>query len=1255
MNDAPLARDPARPRGTIPYGPRGLVFLGLSLSLLLPILFAVLLWFDLERANDASAERAGIVAESIQRQFGERLEQVANDMRGIAETAASSGAPARPADGEYAAVLHDIVVLRPGHGGDAQGIDAQGRATDAGWLPPPDRLARLSGLSIGAPVHSIADKRWLVPVAWDGLGGWRVGARIDADWFADALSGYQVGEGGMLNLAHRDRVLIARSTDNQLYAGTRIGPSLLFDGPQRKQAYGKFVEKSVIDGTERQFVFRRIPRTPVIVIVGVAQRHILALWWRFALISFSAAVLLASLWFWLSREFQSSHARQAQLLAELREQSQRGEEARRIAKLGDWTWNVETGEVNWSPEVFAICGVPPRDGPLRIQEIPDFVHPDDRERMHGYLSRAAAGGVLNETQYRILRPDGEVRWLYARAEWVDRTPGFRRLRGIQQDITELAEARDQLRRAQDEYRFLFDHNPLPLCVYDRLTLDILAVNDAMAQHYGYAREELLAKNMIDIRPPEEVAPTRALLLAPSDQYPQGRVWTHSHRNGQRMRMMAFGHEIDFEGHPARLIVLHDVTEREVIEQRFQLVARATSDAIWDWDPQTDTTWRSDNAYALFGYERNEIGTTRQAVETVLHPDDRMRIGASLDAAITSDASEWEETYRLRRKDGSYAEVLDRALILRDAHGHAIRMVGGMLDVTQRRRNEAELRLFRRAVESADNSILIADARVPGLPAVYVNRAFERMTGYAANEIIGTACRFLVESDGDEPGVVAIRQAIAEQRETRALLHDRRKDGEEYWNDFHLAPVRGADGELTHFVSIQSDVSERQQILEQLAYRATYDELTGLPNRQLLFDRLQQGIRNADLQGRGIGVLFVDLDEFKLINDSMGHSAGDEVLRTIARRFEKAVRSPDTLGRFGGDEFVVILTEQIDEDGVGRVIERISAALAQPVDIAGAPHYVTASIGYCRYPDAGADAETLLKKADLAMYQAKQQGRNRAIAYHADFDAGVNQRLHLVSALRDGLQRDEFCLAFQPVFDRDGIAVGLEALLRWQHPERGLVAPEHFIGVCEDSGLIVLLGRWVLNEAARHHALLAASGLGHLRIAVNVSVAQFQQSLYEDVRNAMETHALPQGVLELELTESVIMVAPEAAIATMRQIDALGVSIAVDDFGTGYSSLAYLKRLPIDRLKIDRSFVGDLGRDADDEAICTSIIQLAHSLGLTTVAEGVETAQQREWLHARGCDEMQGFLLGAPLPFEQTLQALLAAGAAQSTDASRVSG
>ena len=1230
-------------------GLRGLLLTGFTLSLLLPIVFALLVWHDLDRENAYTAERGHIIAQAVQRQLGERLSWLADELQERAELAS---VPAQPISGpglsksmahesDMDAALHHIVLVREGIA-----VDGQDRPTDAGWLPAPDPDARPAGLSIGTPIRDATSGREVVPVAWDGQPGLRVGARVDADWFAAVLAGYNIGAGGMLNLWHRDHILLARSKDNQRYSGTRLDRAPLFDSAHRNLTAGQYIEVGRIDGVERQFVFLRMPHSPLIVLVGSARNDTLAGWRRFAAIALAFAILLGGLWWWLSRAFARSHARQAQLLADLRLQSIRTDEARRIAGLGDWTWNLDTGEVTWSEEIFAIYGLTPRQGPLRFEEIPDWVHPEDRERLRGYLERSLAGEDLFETDYRIVRPDGDIRVVHARGEWVDRTPGRRMQRGIQQDVTELADARERLREAQDEYRFLFENNPLPMCVYDRETLAILAVNGSMMRQYGYTRDEMFAANMLDIRPPEEVEAARAALLVPSAEYPQGKVWTHSRKDGSRLRMKAYGCEIEFDGHPARLVVLNDVTESEIAEQRFQLIAHATSDAVWGWDIVTDALWWSDSYYTLFGYGRDEVTLTLDFWKVRIHPDDLDQVTRDLARVFESDDTEWQHEYRFLRKDGSYAEVLDRGFVLRDTDGRPLRAAGGMLDVTQKHRDEANLRLLRRAVEATDNGIAIADARQPDLPIVYANRAYEIMTGTISSELIGSPCRFLQEGPGDQPEIAAIRQAIAEQRELRVLLHDRRKNGELFWNDLYLAPVLDETGALTHFVSIQSDVSERQHILEQLAYRATYDELTGLPNRQLLTDRLQQAVHNAERHRRGVGVLFVDLDEFKLINDTLGHSAGDEALRTVAQRFAGAVRGSDTVGRFGGDEFVAILTEQIDEDGVGRVIGRISAALAQPVEVAGVPHYITASIGYCRFPESGRDAETLLKNADLAMYQAKQQGRNRAVAYRSEFDLGISERLHMVSALRDALQREEFRLFFQPLFGRDGSAVGMEALLRWQHPERGLLAPGQFIGVCEDSGLIVPIGRWVLHEAARHHAQLVASGLGHLRIAVNVSAVQFQQNLYDDVSSAIAAHALPYGALELELTESVIMANPESAIEIMRRLDALGVSISVDDFGTGYSSLAYLKRLPIDRLKIDRSFVDQLGQDSDDDAICTSIISLAHSLGLRTVAEGVETTQQLAWLRAGGCDELQGYLLGYPLPFDEMLRALARSSASQ---------
>ena len=442
--------------------------------------------------------------------------------------------------------------------------------------------------------------------------------------------------------------------------------------------------------------------------------------------------------------------------------------------------------------------------------------------------------------------------------------------------------------------------------------------------------------------------------------------------------------------------------------------------------------------------------------------------------------------------------------------------------------------------------------------------------------------------------------------------------------------------LTHYVGIVNDVTARQQFEEQLAHRATHDDLTGLPNRQLLIDRLQQGVLNAERYGRGVGVVFIDLDDFKLVNDSLGHSAGDAALIEVAQRLRQAVRETDTVGRFGGDEFVVVVTEQIDDDAMLLVVERIRAALGVPMAIGGVSHTLTPSLGYCAFPGAGRTAEELLMHADVAMYEAKRQGRNRAVAYESEFEDAVSQRLQLVNRIREGLERKEFTLVFQPIFSAAGHLVGAEALARWEHPERGLLMPAQFIAVCEESGLIVQLGRHVLNEVARRLGELAARGLGHLRIAVNVSPSQFSDGLYDEVVAVMEAHGVSAYALELEITEGVVMDNPERAIESMHRLVARGVCIAIDDFGTGYSSLAYLKRLPIDRLKIDRSFVMDLPDDEDDAALCSLIIDIAHAMDLGTVAEGVETAEQLEWLRARGCKEMQGFHLGRPMSFEALL-------------------
>ncbi|MBS7457049.1 EAL domain-containing protein [Coralloluteibacterium stylophorae] len=811
----------------------------------------------------------------------------------------------------------------------------------------------------------------------------------------------------------------------------------------------------------------------------------------------------------------------------------------------------------------------------------------------------------------------------------------------------VADAEAGERAAQAQYRFLFERHPLPVLVFDREDLRILEVNDSAAVHYGHGREAMRTLSLLDLLPGKEREPARRAMAAPvDDAIWRGSLRRHLRADGSVVVNEVYGSDLDFDGRPARLLLMIDVTDRlraeaelALSEERFRLVARATSDAIWDLDVDSGALWWSESFFQLFEHAPQSVARNLDGWEALVHADDRARVAASLEAAIADpQVSNWEARYRLRCGTDGYAQVVDRGFILREAGGRAVRAVGSVSDISQRLRDEADLRVLRNAVHSAEDGIAIADAAAPDLPLVYVNPAFERITGYGAAEVLGRNCRFLQGADTEQPARDALAHAVASQREARVLLRNYRKNGEMFWNELLVAPVRDESGAITHFLGIQNDVTERQRIQEQIAHRATHDELTGVPNRQLLIDRLEQAIRLGEAQAHAVGVAFVDLDDFKLINDSLGHAVGDEVLRTVAARLLASVGPTDTVARFGGDEFVLLASDQ-PQGALGEALERAYAALAQPIEVQGAQLYVTPSIGYARYPDHGAAADLLLRRADLAMYQAKQRGRNCIVAYEQAFDRGAGERLQLVLQLREALRQEQFVLAFQLQFDRSGTPVGVESLLRWKHPERGLLAPGHFIGVCEESGLIVPIGRWVLREAARRWRMLADAGFGDLRVAVNVSAMQFQQGIADDVAAVVREFELPRGVLEIELTESVVMSNPEAAVASMQRIRGDGVCIAIDDFGTGYSSLAYLKRLPLHRLKIDRAFVRDLGTGADDETICSAIIRLAQSLGLKAIAEGVETEAQWRWLQDWGCDEVQGFLFARPMGFDDLLRQL----------------
>ncbi len=543
-----------------------------------------------------------------------------------------------------------------------------------------------------------------------------------------------------------------------------------------------------------------------------------------------------------------------------------------------------------------------------------------------------------------------------------------------------------------------------------------------------------------------------------------------------------------------------------------------------------------------------------------------------------------------------------------------------------------LQLHRAAMAASSDGILICDARASDLPLVYANPAFESMTGYTVAEALGRNCRFLQGGDCEQPGLTEIRAALQEGRAGEAIVRNYRKDGSLFWNNLRISPVLDGSGSVTHFVGSQNDVSERVRIEQEVAHRATHDPLTGLPNRQLLADRLDHAIAKARRGDELIGVGFIDLDNFKIINDSIGHTAGDIVLRTIAERLKDVVREGDTVGRMGSDEFVLLVEGIESEERLREVAGRILAAIASPIALDGKEYVASASMGLALFPRDGRASAELIKHADFAMYQAKQDGRGVVRTYRADQAVLGADRLGLEQSLRRALARREFRLEYQPKCHAgNGQVSGVEALLRWHHPQRGLVPPLEFIGLTEQMGVIVSLGEWVLEEACLQNVRLRALGLPEFAVAVNVSGIQFKQPDFVDrLREILERTGLPASGLALEITESVTMTDPEHFTKVLRGVKALGIRVALDDFGTGYSSLSYLKRYPIDQVKIDRSFVRDISTDPADAAICGAIIAMAHQLGMEVVAEGVETQQQADFLRARQCDELQGYLLGRPM-------------------------
>ena len=898
-----------------------------------------------------------------------------------------------------------------------------------------------------------------------------------------------------------------------------------------------------------------------------------------------------------------------------------------------------------SPAFGRILGYDPAEA-VGTMNVFDHVHPDDLAHVLEETEKALSAEGMDTTrrpsvEYRFRHKDGSWRWMEGVGTYLPDDPVVRGIVVNARDVTERKEA-------EGRYRMLVEQIPAVTFV-DRGgdSMVPVYVSPQVEGMFGYTPEEWMAGRLWR----ERLHPDDRERILASDE----RFEADGGQVDEEYRLLARDGSVVWIREETVLVrgeggeplyvqgILTDITERKVAEEalreserRFRAITQHSSDIVTLLGATGTIRYQSPSVERILGYGQEEM--IGNGAFGYVHPDDLERVEMAFTEGLMDPTRRPSVEYRFRHKDGRWVWLESLGANRLGDPGVGEYVVTSR-DITVRKQAETRLReaeeRFRRSFEDAAIGMALVGTDGRWLR---VNRSLCEIVGYPEEELLGKTFQDITHPDDLEIGLVELPRMLAGEVRTQQIeKRYLRKDGNVVWVLLTISLVHDEGDEPLYFVTQVQDVTGRKRMEERLRRQALHDSLTGLPNRQLFVDRLGHALRRTRRHGNRVAVLFMDLDKFKVVNDSLGHEAGDLLLTVVAQRLQRCLRPEDTLARFGGDEFVVLIDAVHDPAQAVQVAERITEDLRRPFILTGRELYVAASIGIAMGHARTHDPDGLLREADTAMYRVKGEGGGYTVFDPTMYEQAL-RRLEVEHDLRRAIEREEFVVHYQPVVDlQTGGLWGLEALVRWDHPERGLLDPDEFVPIAEESGLVVPMGELVLGEACRRAAEWQREfpRTPPLAMSVNLSGRQLRRpDLHETMGQALAETALPATSLGLDITETVYISALEANTAALDRLSALGVRISLDDFGSGYSSLSYLKRLPADILKIDKSFVRGLGMEVEDTAIVQTVVDLAHILGMEVVAEGVEIEEQETLLKEMGCDFAQGFYFAKPLPPEE---------------------